>query len=53
LLEKNSSRMPLRRPLIDDFLGGKRPVLMELPLDSGGSPEHLRAGGATRRHRPV
>jgi hypothetical protein len=37
LLEKNASRMPLRGPLIDDFLNGKRPTLMELPLDVGGA----------------
>ena len=53
LLEKNSSRMPLRRPLIDDFLAGKRPILMELPLDHGGSPGDLRAVGLLRRHRPA
>jgi len=56
LLEKNSSRMPLRRPLIDDFLQGKRPTLMELPLVDGGTPGILRALGyyvATGAHEPV
>ena len=56
LLEKNSSQMPLRRPLIDDFLGGKRPVLMELPLDSGGSPGIYALWGyyvATGQYEPV
>ena len=56
LLEKNSSRMPLRRPLIDDFLGGKRPMLMELPLDSGGSPGIYALWGyyvATGQYEPV
>ena len=56
LLEKNSSRMPLRRPLIDDFLAGKRPVLMELPLDHGGSPGIYGLWGyyvATGQHEPV
>jgi hypothetical protein len=56
LLEKNSSRMPLRRPLIDDFLAGKRPVLMELPLDHGGSPGIYALWGyyvATGQHEPV
>jgi hypothetical protein len=56
LLEKNSSRMPLRRPLIDDFLAGKRPVLMELPLDSGGSPGIYALWGyyvATGQYEPV
>jgi hypothetical protein len=56
LLEKNSSRMPLRRPLIDDFLAGKRPILMELPLDHGGSPGVYALWGyyvATGQHAPV
>ncbi len=56
LLEKNSSRMPLRRPLIDDFLAGKRPALMELPLDHGGSPGIYALWGyyvATGQHEPV
>lgn len=56
LLEKNSSRMPLRRPLIDDFLKGKRPTLMELPLDDGGSPGIYALWGyyvATGQHEPV
>lgn len=56
LLEKNASRMPLRRPLIDDFLKGKRPTLMELPLDSGGSPGIYALWGyyvATGQHEPV
>ncbi len=56
LLEKNSARMPLRRPLIDDFLTGKRPTLMELPLDTGGSPGIYALWGyyvATGQHEPV
>jgi hypothetical protein len=56
LLEKNASRMPLRRPLIDDFLNGKRPTLMELPLDDGGSPGIYALWGyyvATGQHEPV
>jgi hypothetical protein len=56
LLEKNSARMPLRRPLIDDFLAGKRPTLMELPLDHGGSPGIYALWGyyvATGQHEPV
>ena len=56
LLEKNSSRMPLRRPLIDDFLNGKRPTLMTLPLDTGGSPGVYALWGyyvATGQHEPV
>jgi len=56
LLEKNSARMPLRRPLIDDFLNGKRPTLMDLPLDTGGSPGVYALWGyyvATGQHEPV
>lgn len=56
LLEKNSARMPLRRPLIDDFLAGKRPTLMELPLDHGGSPGIYALWGyyvATGQYEPV
>ena len=51
LLEKNSSRMPLRRPLIDDFLNDKRPTLMTLPLDTGGSPGIYEIGRASCRER--
>ncbi|HSD93479.1 MAG TPA: hypothetical protein VLB11_10695 [Methyloceanibacter sp.] len=56
LLESNASRMPLRRPLIDDFLAGKRPILMELPLEHGGSPGIYALWGyyvATGQHAPV
>ena len=56
LLEKNSERMPLRRPLIDDFLNGKRPALMDLPLHHGGSPGIYALWGyyvATGQHQPV
>jgi hypothetical protein len=56
LLEKYSSRMPLRRPLIDDFLQGKRPTLMELPLVDGGTPGIYALWGyyvATGQHEPV
>jgi hypothetical protein len=56
LLEKNAARMPLRRPLIDDFLQGKRPTLMELPLDQGGSSAIYALWGyyvATGQHEPV
>jgi hypothetical protein len=56
LLEKNASRMPLRRPLIDDFLSGKRPTLMELPLEHGGSPGIYALWGyyvATGQYEPV
>ncbi|MEZ5874362.1 MAG: hypothetical protein R3D30_05890 [Hyphomicrobiales bacterium] len=56
LLEKNAARMPLRRPLIDDFINGKRPVLMELPLENGGSEGIYALWGyyvATGQHQPV
>ena len=56
LLEKVSPRTPLRRPLIDDFLSGKRPTLMELELDHGGSPGIYALWGyyvATGQHEPV
>jgi len=56
LLERNSARMPLRRPLIDDFLQGKRPTLVELPLVDGGSSGIYALWGyyvATGQHEPV
>jgi hypothetical protein len=56
LLEKTSPRTPRRRPLIDDFLAGKRPTLMELPLDTGGSPGIYALWGyyvATGQYEPV
>ena len=56
LLEKNSARMTLRRPLIDDFLQGRRPTLMQLPLAEGGSPGVYALWGyyvATGQHEPV
>ncbi|MBK5198231.1 MAG: hypothetical protein JJE37_08110 [Methyloceanibacter sp.] len=56
LLDKFSPRMPLRRPLIDDFLQGRRPTLMELPLTDGGAPGIYALWGyyvATGQHEPV
>jgi len=56
LLEKNSARMPLRRPLIDDFLNGKRPKLMDLKLDVGGASGIYALWGyyvATGQYQPV
>jgi hypothetical protein len=56
LLEKSSARMPLRRPLIDDFLAGRRPTLMKLPLEDGGSEGIYALWGyyvATGQHEPV
>jgi hypothetical protein len=56
LLEKYSSKMPLRRPLIDDFLEARRPTLMKLPLADGGSPGIYALWGyyvATGQYEPV
>ena len=56
LLEQFSPRMPLRRPLIDDFLSGKRPTLMQLPLEDGGAAGIYALWGyyvATGQHEPV
>ena len=56
LLERFSPRMPLRRPLIDDFLTGRRPTLMQLKLEHGGSPAVYALWGyyvATGHHQPV
>jgi hypothetical protein len=56
LLEKFSPKMPLRRPLIDDFLSGRRKTLMELPLEDGGSSAIYALWGyyvATGQHEPV
>ena len=56
LLEKTSQRTPLRRPLIDDFIASKRPTLIELPLDTGGSPGIYALWGyyvATGQYEPV
>lgn len=56
LLEKNASKMPLRKPLIDDFLNGTRPTLTELELDVGGAPGVYALWGyyvATGQHEPV
>lgn len=56
LLEKNAPQMPLRAPLIDDFLNGKRPALADLPLEVGGAPGIYAHWGyyvATGQHEPV
>jgi len=56
LLEKFSPKMPLRRPLIDDFLSEKRKTLMQLPLEDGGSSAIYALWGyyvATGQHEPV
>ena len=56
LLERYAPQMPLRRPLIDDFLKDKRPQLVDLPLDVGGAPGIYALWGyyvATGQHEPV
>lgn len=56
LLEKNSAQMPLRRPLIDDFLTGRRPQLNDLALEVGGAPGIYAHWGyyvASGQHQPV
>jgi hypothetical protein len=56
LLEKNAAKMPLRKPLIDDFLEGRRPSLQDLELDVGGAPGIYAHWGyyvATGQHEPV
>jgi hypothetical protein len=56
LLEKNASKMPLRQPLIEDFLNDRRPTLTKLDLDVGGAPGIYALWGyyvATGQHEPV
>ena len=56
LLQKNAAKMPLRKPLIDDFLDGRRPRLQDLELDVGGAPGIYAHWGyyvATGQHEPV
>ena len=56
LLENNAAKMPLRKPLIDDFLEERRPRLQDLALDVGGAPGIYAHWGyyvATGQHEPV
>ena len=57
LLEKNSSRMPLRCPLIDDFLQRQSPDADGASARRRRFARHLRAVGrdhvATGQHEPV
>ena len=56
LLERNASKMPLRKPLIDDFFNDRRPTLTDLELDVGGAPGVYALWGyyvATGQHEPV
>jgi hypothetical protein len=55
LLEKFRNRMPLRQPLIDDYLSGKAPTLLQVNL-SDGSPIVYTLWGyyvATGHYEPV
>jgi len=56
LLQKNAAKMPLRKPLIEDFLDGSRPELKDLALEVGGAPGIYAHWGyyvATGQHEPV
>ncbi len=56
LLEKYAAEMPLRWPLIDDFLDGRRPTLQALELDLGGAQAVYAHWGyyvASGQHEPV
>ncbi len=56
LLVKFAPKMPLRKPLVDDFLTGKEPTLLDVPLTSGGTPLIYTLWGyyaATGQYQPV
>jgi hypothetical protein len=54
LLTKNADKMPLRKPLIDDFINGRRPTLQKLGLELGGAQAvYARAGGAMAAQETV
>lgn len=56
LLTKNADKMPLRKPLIDDFLNGRRPTLQKLELEVGGAQAVYAHWGyyvASGQHEPV
>jgi hypothetical protein len=56
LLTKFASRMPLRKPLIDAYLDGKAPLLLDASLDQGGTPLLYTLWGyyaATGDYQPV
>jgi len=56
LLVKHAGKMPLRKPLIDDFLNGERPTLQKIALDVGGTPAVYAHWGyyvASGQHEPV
>ncbi|MEM8643796.1 MAG: hypothetical protein AAGF09_02760 [Pseudomonadota bacterium] len=56
LMEKNAHRMPLRKPLIDDLLNGRRPTLQAMELDTGGTTAVYALWGyyvASGQYEPV
>ncbi|HUW72756.1 MAG TPA: hypothetical protein VMW05_01780 [Methyloceanibacter sp.] len=56
LLTKNADKMPLRKPLIDDFINGRRPTLQKLGLELGGAQAVYAHWGyyvATGQHEPI
>lgn len=56
LLVKNASKMPLRKPLIDDLLDGRRPALQAMALDTEGAKAVYALWGyyvASGQHEPV
>lgn len=56
LLEKNAGKMPLRKPLIDDLLDGRRPTLQAMGLDTEGAKAVYALWGyyvASGQHEPV
>ena len=56
LLTKNADKMPLRKPLIDDFISGRRPTLQKLGLELGGAEAVYAHWGyyvATGQHEPI
>ena len=56
LLVKNAAKMPLRKPLIDDLLNGRRPTLQATEIDKGGTTAVYALWGyyvASGQHEPV
>jgi len=56
LLVKNAGKMPLRKPLIDDLLDGRRPTLQAMALDAEGAKAVYALWGyyvASGQHEPV
>ncbi len=56
LMEKSAHRMPLRKPLIDDLLNGRRATLQAMELETGGTTAVYALWGyyvASGQHEPV